>query len=142
VVIAVTGALEALGEVPGRAGLLRTDYGRTLLVKLGLAAGVLLLAAIVRLRLLPRVHDGHPRRRLRRLVSVEAAGALAVVLVAAVLANTVPGRWQVTVASPAADLQLQALVGIAAAPATVGRRRLTHRTRWCWAVGPAARRWG
>jgi len=217
VVIAVTGALEALGEVPGRAGLTHTDYGRTLLVKLGLAAGVLLLAAVVRLRLLPRAHEEHPPRRLRGLVSVEAAGALAVVLVAAVLANTVPagevidtlaagrvaggpqqqrlaagslhlqlglepgtvglnilslrltdpggrpvegpravrvtvadqagrvapapltaprvaaatyrvatdaftvpGRWQVTVASPAADLQLQALVGIAAAPATVG----------------------
>jgi uncharacterized membrane protein len=89
-VIAVTGALEALGEVPGRAGLTHTDYGRALLVKLGLAAGVLLLAAVVRLRLLPRAHEEHPPRRLRRLVSVEAAGALAVVLVAAVLANTVP----------------------------------------------------
>jgi copper transport protein len=216
-VIAATGALEALGEVPGRAGLLRTDYGRTLLVKLGLATGVLLLAAIVRLWLLPRAHDPQPPRRLRRLVSVEAAGALAVVLVAAVLANTVPagevidalaaakvtggpqrqrlaagplhlqlglepgtvglntlslqvtdgdgrpveglravrltvadqagrvaptpltapqvaaatyrvatdaftvpGRWQLTVALPAADPQLQASVGIAAAPATAG----------------------
>jgi putative copper export protein len=217
VVIAVTGALEALGEVPGRAGLLRTDYGRTLLVKLGFAAGVLLLAAVVRLRLLPRAHEEHPPRRLRRLVSVEAAGALAVVLVAAVLANTVPagevidalaaakvaggpqqqrlaagplrlelglepgtvglntlslqvagadgrpveglgavrltvadqagrvaptpltaprvaaatyrvatdaftvpGRWQVTVALPAPDAQLEALVGIAATPVTAG----------------------
>jgi copper transport protein len=89
-VVALTGALEALGEVPGRAGLLHTDYGRALLVKLGLAAGVLLLAAVVRLRLLPRAHQEHPPRPLRRLVSVEAAGALAVVLVAAVLANTVP----------------------------------------------------
>jgi copper transport protein len=89
-VIAVTGTLEALGEVPGRAGLLRTDYGRTLLVKLGTATGVVLLAAVARFRLLPRAHDQHPRRPLRRLVSVEAAGVLAVVLVAAVLANTVP----------------------------------------------------
>jgi copper transport protein len=217
VVIAVTGALEALGEVPGRAGLTQTDYGRTLLVKLGFAAGVLLLAAVVRLRLLPRAHEEHPPRPLRRLVSVEAAGALAVVLVAAVLANTVPagevidalaaakvaggpqqqrlaagslrlqlglepgtvglntlslqvagadgrpveglgavrltvadqagrvaptpltvprvaeatyrvatdaftvpGRWQLTVALPASDRGLQALVGIAAAPANVG----------------------
>jgi copper transport protein len=89
-VIAATGALEALGEVPGRAGLTQTDYGRALLVKLGLAAGVLFLAAVARFGLLPRAHQEHPPRRLRRLVGVEAAGALAVVLVAAVLANTVP----------------------------------------------------
>jgi copper transport protein len=89
-VIAVSGALEALGEVPGRAGLLHTDYGRTVLVKLGTATGVVLLAAVARFRLLPRAHDEHPPRPLRRLVTLEAAGALAVVLVAAVLANTVP----------------------------------------------------
>ncbi len=89
-VIVATGALEAFSEVPGRAGLTRTDYGRTLLVKLGLATGVVLLAAVARLRLLPRAHDEHPPRPLRRLLSVEAAGALAVLLVAAVLANTVP----------------------------------------------------
>ncbi|HYY82457.1 MAG TPA: CopD family protein, partial [Actinomycetes bacterium] len=89
-VIAATGALEALGEVPGRAGLFRTDYGRTLLVKLALAAAVLLLAAVARLRLLPRTRDEQAPRRLRRLVGVEAAGALGVVLVAAVLANTIP----------------------------------------------------
>jgi copper transport protein len=216
-VIAATGALEALGEVPGRAGLFRTDYGRTLLVKLALAAGVLLLAAVARLRLLPRARDEQAPRPLRRLVGVETAGALGVLLVAAVLANTipagevldalaagkvtggpqqqrlaagplhlqlglepgtvglntlsiavtdpdrrpvdglravrltvadqagrvaptpltapriaaatyrvatdaftVPGRWQVTVALPGPDAQLQASVGIAAAPATAG----------------------
>jgi copper transport protein len=89
-VIAATGALEALGEVPGRAGLFRTDYGRTLLVKLALAAGLLLLAAVARFRLLPRAPGEQAPRPLRRLVGVEAAGALGVVLVAAVLANTVP----------------------------------------------------
>lgn len=100
-VIAVTGAWQGLAQVRGRAALTGTDYGRILAVKVALAGVVVGLAAVARYRLLPRAGEGTPPGRLRRLLTAEATGGVAVVLVAALLANTVPAGEVVAAAGAA-----------------------------------------
>jgi copper transport protein len=98
-VIAVTGAWQGLAQVHARAALTGTDYGRILAAKVAVAMVVVGLAAVARYRLLPRAGAGTPPGRLRRLLGVEAGGGVAVVLVAALLANTVPAGEVVAAAS-------------------------------------------
>ncbi|HEV8653749.1 MAG TPA: CopD family protein [Actinomycetes bacterium] len=102
-VIAGTGAWQALAQIPGRAALTGTDYGRVLLAKTIVFAAVLVLAAVARWRLLPRAGQDRPPPPLRRLVAVEAAGTVGVVLVAALLANTIPAS-EVVAARTASQL--------------------------------------
>lgn len=75
-----TGGLDALGATP---------YGWTLLVKVGLVAAVVIVAAYNHLRLVPAIRcgDGGAWRRLRWTVRVEAAGVGAVLVVTAGLVN-------------------------------------------------------
>lgn len=93
-VLALTGVV--LGwRILGSVDLLfTTDYGRALLVKVGVAGVILLLAGWNRFRLVPRVaDDGVARRRLRRTVSVEAgllAGVLAITAVLVAQSPTAP----------------------------------------------------
>jgi copper transport protein len=135
-VIAVTGAWQGLAQVHGRAALTGTDYGRVLALKVGVVLVVVGLAAVVRYRLLPRAQAGTPPARLRRLLGVEAAGGAAVVLVAALLANTVPAGEVVAAASAArvrGGPQTQALqagplrLHLDLEPGTVGRNLLQVR---------------
>ncbi len=135
-VIAVTGAWQGLGQVHGRAALTATDYGRILALKVAVAGVVVGLAAVARYRLLPRAEAGTPPGRLRRLLGVEATGGVAVVLVAALLANTVPAG-EVLAAASAARLrggpQTQTLqagplrLHLDLEPGTVGRNLLQVR---------------
>ena len=76
------------------ASLFDSDHGRGLLVKLGLVAVALALAAWNRYRLVPLIRGTDPGTglpRLRRVVVVEAAVLAAVITVTGVLVNLSPG---------------------------------------------------
>jgi copper transport protein len=142
-VIGVTGAWQGLAQVHGRAALTGTDYGRVLALKVAVVLVVVGLAAVARYRLLPRAGIGTPPGRLRHVLGVEAAGGAAVVLVAALLANTVPAG-EVVAAADAARVrggpQTQALragplrLQLDLEPGTVGRNLLQVRV-----TGPRGR---
>jgi len=82
----VLGALLAGGV----AGLLHSTYGNLLLLKTGLFLAALGLAGLNRYRLTPAVQHGE-RRGLLSSVAAEAAIGIAIVLVAAFLASSMPG---------------------------------------------------
>ena len=126
-VLLATGAWNTWLQVGTVAALLGTPHGRLLVIKLALFAAMLVLALVNR-RLIPRlsgeaVKIGRPAmRRLGRLVTVEAALALAVVAVVAAMSVTPPARhseptWPLSfrysldnlVAAP--DLKSQVLIG-------------------------------
>jgi putative copper resistance protein D len=98
-VLALSGAATALGQIGSIPALVGTRYGRLLLLKLALFAPILVLAALNR-RLVPALSGearavGRPAmRRLRLFVSVESALALAVLVVVAVMGVTAPARHE------------------------------------------------
>ena len=98
VVAVVTGAGNAIVQVGSVAALVGTLYGRLLLAKLALLAGVLGIAAINRWRLVPALSGdgarvGRPAmRRLARLVTAEAAAAILLLALVAAMASTPPAR--------------------------------------------------
>src|SRR6266511_1258346 len=135
VVVAVTGIWQGLAQVSSRAALTSTDYGRVLALKAAVFLVVLALAALARFRLLPRAgaDAGRTPGGLRRLLAVEATSGAVVVLVAALLANTVPAGEVLAAASAARvrggpqSQQLQAgplRLQIGLEPGTVGRNLL------------------
>ena len=97
-VIVATGVLNAWNEVGGVPNLVGTGYGWLVLLKVALLLPVLGLAGWNRDRLLPRlagegVTVGRPAMRsLGGFVAVEAVVGAALIVVAAVLALTPPGR--------------------------------------------------
>ncbi|TYL52088.1 copper resistance protein CopC [Nocardioides sp. BGMRC 2183] len=106
-VLAVTGTLLGWRILGSWSGLVETTYGRLLLVKLGIAGLVALVAAWNRLRLLPGVsvvgHDQQRRAvdRVRRAVAVEALGLVAVLGVTGFLVEKSPSAE--SAAPPAAS---------------------------------------
>jgi copper transport protein len=95
VVVLVTGLVRAVAEVGSVTALVDTEYGRTLLVKLALAAGLIGLGALNHFFWAPAVRDRRAGRgsRLFGLSSRgELALALGVLAVTAVLTGLVPGR--------------------------------------------------
>jgi putative copper resistance protein D len=98
--IVITGVWNTWNEVGGVPGLVGTDYGRLVLLKVALLVPVLCLAGWNRQSLLPRLSGegatvGRPAmRRLAGFVAVEAVVGSALVVVAAVLAVTPPGRHE------------------------------------------------
>src|SRR6266540_721871 len=136
-VVAVTGIWQGLAQVSSRAALTGTDYGRVLAVKATAFLVVLGLAAVARFRLLPRASAdavaGETPGGLRRLLAIEATGGAVVVLVAALLANTVPAGEVLAAASAArvrGGVQAQQLeagplrLQVGLEPGTVGRNLL------------------
>lgn len=97
--LAVTGALTAASQIGSIPGVLGTRYGHLLLLKLALVAPILSVAALNR-RLVPALSGeaarvGRPAmRRLRVFVAVEAALALAVLAVVALMGVTAPARHE------------------------------------------------
>ena len=97
--LAITGVVTALSQIGSVAGLLGTRYGNLLLLKLAVLVLIVAIAALNR-RLLPAlsgeaVRVGRPAmRRLCAFVTVEAALALAVLAVAAVMGITAPARHE------------------------------------------------
>ena len=97
--LALSGAVMTLSQVGSIPALIGTRYGRLLLLKLALVVAIVALAALNR-RLLPALSGdavavGRPAmRRLRLFVGVEAALALTVLVVVAVMGVTPPARHE------------------------------------------------
>jgi putative copper export protein len=87
-VAALAGVFIAWTHLPTLSALWTSEYGRILLLKLGLIAGTALIGAYNWLRVRPSLGDPTSARRLRRSASVELAIAALVVAVTAVLVAT------------------------------------------------------
>jgi copper transport protein len=138
-VLAATGLNRALDLAGGWSGLTRTGFGRVLDLKLLLFAGLLVLAARNRYRLLPAL--GGPAGRLdalRRSVSAEVGLVAAVLLAAALLTQLPPGKTALATAtarpSPPANVQVQGSdvttsvrLALTATPGTAGPNRFVAR---------------
>ena len=97
-VLVGAGTWAAILHLPTLASLWQTSYGKTLLVKIGILAVALLLAAVNLVRTKPRLQAARDRpdlgtgaaALLRRLVSGEAVLVAGAVLAAAVLSSLAP----------------------------------------------------
>jgi putative copper export protein len=70
--------------------LLFSIYGRTLIIKVSIFAGVVVIGAYNRYRLVPAAASAVPRRLLLRNVTVESGLLIGLLGLAALLANTPP----------------------------------------------------
>ncbi len=95
-VLVVSGLVNTWYQVDDVPALIGTDYGRLLLVKLGLFATMLGLAVTNRGVLTPRLAGGDRAalRLLRRNAVLEIAAGIGVVIIVAVLGVTVPAAHQ------------------------------------------------
>jgi copper transport protein len=101
-VVALTGLTRATEEVGSPQRLLTTGFGRTLLVKAGLVAVLLALAAVNRYRVVPALAAGAGAgtlATLRRTVGGELAVAGPVLLAAALLSQLPPAAFVTTAAA-------------------------------------------
>ncbi len=93
VILSGTGLYAAWLQVGNLYGLTETDYGRTLLIKLVLVAGMLVLGAVnlfvIQVRVRRNVEDGSG---LRRTVAVEATFGVAVLLLTGILISLPTAR--------------------------------------------------
>lgn len=146
--LVVSGVMNAIVQIGGIPALVGTTYGRLLLIKLGLLLPILLLGWLNRRVLLPRLSGDAPTvgrpamRELSRFVGVEAALAMVVLGVVAVMSVTPPGRhaeptWPLAfrlsfaALDGAVDLRTRVLIGsqvlvlavVALLCATLARRR-------------------
>jgi copper transport protein len=99
-VLAASGLIRALDLAGGWSGLTRTGFGRVLDLKLLLFAGLLVLAARNRYRLLPTLAGPQGRLgALRRSVTGEIGLVAAVLLAAALLTQLPPGKFALATAT-------------------------------------------
>ncbi|MHB8643116.1 MAG: copper resistance CopC/CopD family protein [Gaiellaceae bacterium] len=97
-VLIASGTAATIVHLPTLASLWQTSYGQTILVKIALLAGALLLAAVNLLRLKPRLEASSAQPELgpptalllRRFVSVEVAIVAAAICAAALLSSLAP----------------------------------------------------
>lgn len=88
--LVATGMVNSWFEVGSIGNLTATDYGRVLLVKLGLFAAMVVIAAVNRSYLTPRLAAAGAVRGLRCNSLVESALGIGVLLVVGVLGNMIP----------------------------------------------------
>jgi copper transport protein len=143
-VIAVTGAARAVDLSGGVRGLLDTGFGRILDLKALLFAGLLLLAAMNRYRIVPALAAGRARaddagggalQALRNSVGGEVALVACVLLASAVLTQLPPGKFGgVTPGRPAAppsvevkgsDFTTTVRLALTVSPGTAGPNAFT-----------------
>ena len=86
--VVLTGSIQGWRQSQSVDALTTTTYGRVLLVKVGLVAVILIVAAASR----RTVRQRRDRVGLRRLVGIEVAVAAGVIAASAVLVNLVPAR--------------------------------------------------
>jgi copper transport protein len=134
-VLAATGLIRALDLAGGWSGLTRTGFGRVLDLKALLFAGLLVLAARNRYRLLPALAGPQGRLgALRRSVTAEIGLVAAVLLAAALLTQLPPGKYALATPSarpsPPANVQVQGSdvttsvrLALTATPGTAGPNR-------------------
>jgi len=89
-ILMVTGVFAAWIHLGDVTAFWTSAYGRTLLLKLGIFAGVFLIGAYNFLRVRPALGEEAGTRRLRRSASVELTLALLVIAVTAVLVAIPP----------------------------------------------------
>jgi hypothetical protein len=85
--IVATGVYAAVLRLPDAAALTRTPYGRALLIKAAIVCAVLAAASLNRWVALPWITRGVAPSLLRRLVRIEAALVVAVLVVTGVLVS-------------------------------------------------------
>ncbi|MBM3939755.1 MAG: c-type cytochrome, partial [SAR202 cluster bacterium] len=131
-VLVVTGIYSAYAQVTALRGI-ATPYGAALLVKGGLVAGLLALAAVNLLVVARRLlRDQRAAGWLRRVVLAEAGIAVVVVLVTGVLTSLEPAR-QTASRQAAGELKTQTTVvdgvrvGLTADPSALGTNTLVIR---------------
>ncbi len=91
--LGITGLLTAWGNIGGFAPLWQSEYGRTLLIKLGFLSITAVTGAYNWRRVLPALGEPISSARLRRSSLVELAAALLVLIATAVLVATpMPGE--------------------------------------------------
>jgi putative copper export protein/mono/diheme cytochrome c family protein len=132
---------ELIGSIPGLFG---TAYGLVALVKLSLFLLLIVLAALNRFRFTPRIMAGEVKatRHLRRMIVLETAVGLTVVLAASRLAELFPGAheqpvwpfgWRLSPSAFSPDLRgevIPALLGLGAAIIVAGVSAFWRRIRW------------
>lgn len=123
VALALTGGFLAAVQVRAPAALWATDYGRVLLAKLALVAAMLALAAVNRWRLTrpALAGDATARRRLVRVIAVEAALAVAVVGTLALWRFTPPPRALTAAVDAPLEVHIHTAAGMATLTLTPGR---------------------
>lgn len=105
-VLVVAGTVVAIQRLPALSDLWQTSYGRTLLVKIGLALVALSWGGMHHLVVRPRLERGDAVRGVGGTLLAETTVAMAVLLAAAVLVNgapppvVTPARAAVPVAAP------------------------------------------
>jgi uncharacterized membrane protein len=136
-VLAMTGLSRALDLVGGWRGLVNTGFGRVLDLKLLLFAGLLVLAARNRYRLLPALAGPAGRLdALRRSVASEIALVAAVLLAASLLSQLSPGNVTLATATvgpsrPAgvqvqgSDVTTSVRLALTVTPGTAGPNQFT-----------------
>lgn len=122
-VILGSGAVLAIVQVETSAALVATAYGRVLLVKLALVAGLFGLAAWNRFRLTSRVQrrEGAALVQIRRVIAAEILLMLAVFGTAALWRFTPPPRALAIAASQPASVHIHTLKAMADVTLTPGR---------------------
>ena len=90
-VLVLSGTVGMWAHLDGPSAVIETSYGRWLLLKLTLVAGVLVLGAINFRRLLPRLGEEAGADAMRRSATREVALAFVVLAVTAILVRTPPG---------------------------------------------------
>ena len=88
--VVVTGVFAAWLHVGFSSALWQSDYGRTLLIKLAIVAGVLGTGAYNWLKVKPALGDEMASSRIRRSATIELAIAVLVLLLSSVLVATPP----------------------------------------------------
>jgi len=135
-VVVLTGLTRAVIEVRSWHGLFSTSFGRTLLIKLALVAGLIALGAVNRFRIVPALRAGRAKvATLRSTVRAELALAIPIVVAAAVLGELPPAQYVSQQAArqqaPAAvtvsgnDFATSVKVELTATPGTVGANQFS-----------------
>jgi len=89
-VLVATGVFASWVQLEGLGAVFRTSYGRILLLKLALVAGMLGLGALNWRRFTPRLAEPGGDRAMRRAVAAELSLATLVFIVTAILVRTSP----------------------------------------------------
>jgi putative copper resistance protein D len=87
-----TGVVNTLNLAGSVTALIETEYGELLLLKIFLFIAMVGIAAVNRLRLLPRLADANTIRPLRRNVMLEIALATVIMFVVGALGTMPPGE--------------------------------------------------
>ncbi|WP_084077477.1 cytochrome c oxidase assembly protein [Demequina sp. NBRC 110057] len=90
IVLIVSGIANAYIRMEGPADLVTTTYGWLLLLKIALMTLAIVLAAWHRRSALPRLSEQQVRDRFWRVMAVDVAAIVAVIVIAAVLSGTAP----------------------------------------------------